>query len=289
MRGGTLAEGRREARNNEALKWRYASCPWFSSLSSRRAAGILRRRLEPVRVRPLRRFTDEKAFESSVAGYLGVQSVDCKKLEATKVTCTTNEGREVIVLCLSADCRRRPRLHDHLQVRVEAEDCRRAAGSLLTRRDARLPVVVIASQNLRVPPAALECHLSQWIRAASLSAALPGVQLGQNLRGLPIRLGTKSSPHFAHVLTVVACSAKINLVFRARASTLRFSLAATWRGVPCFARVKKADSRIGFRGLPVSQTEGAGNSSTSTWGRTCLQRLECSLRSAESFGSSSSS
>jgi hypothetical protein len=205
------------------------------------------------------------------------------------VTCTTNEGREVIVLCLSADCRRRPRLHDHLQVRVEAEDCRRAAGSLLTRRDARLPVVVIASQNLRVPPAALECHLSQWIRAASLSAALPGVQLGQNLRGLPIRLGTKSSPHFAHVLTVVACSAKINLVFRARASTLRFSLAATWRGVPCFARVKKADSRIGFRGLPVSQTEGAGNSSTSTWGRTCLQRLECSLRSAESFGSSSSS
>jgi hypothetical protein len=34
---------------------------------------------------------------------------------------------------------------------------------------------------------------------------------------------------------------------------------------------------------------GAGNSATSTWGRKCLQRLECSLRSAESFGSSSSS
>jgi hypothetical protein len=48
-------------------------------------------------------FTDEKAFESYVAGYLGVQSVDCKKLEATKATCTTDEGREVIVLCLSAD------------------------------------------------------------------------------------------------------------------------------------------------------------------------------------------
>jgi hypothetical protein len=69
--------------------------------------------------------------------------------------------------------------------------------------------------------------LAQYSREAALSSDDRGVQLGQNFRGLPIRLGMKPSPHFAHVLAVVADSAKMNPVFRARASTLRFSLAAT--------------------------------------------------------------
>jgi hypothetical protein len=60
-----------------------------------------------------------------------------------------------------------------------------------------------------------------------LSAALRGVQSGQNLRGRPMRLGVKLSPHFGHVLAVVADSAKIDFAFRARASTLHFFLAAT--------------------------------------------------------------
>jgi hypothetical protein len=50
------------------------------------------------------------------------------------------------------------------------------------------------------------------------------VQSGQNLRGLPIRLGVKLSPRFAHVLAVVANSAKIYFAL----SILRLFLAEGW-------------------------------------------------------------
>jgi hypothetical protein len=70
--------------------------------------------------------------------------------------------------------------------------------------------------------------LAQYSREAALSSDDRGVQLGQNFRGRPMRLGMKVSPHFAHVLAVAADSPKIDSAFRARAPTLHFFLAASW-------------------------------------------------------------
>ena len=46
-------------------------------------------------------FRHKNAFENYAANYLGVENVDCRKIETRKAICTTNEGGEVVVLCLS--------------------------------------------------------------------------------------------------------------------------------------------------------------------------------------------
>lgn len=69
-----------------------------------------------------------------------------------------------------------------------------------------------------------------------------------------MRLGVKLSPHFAHVLAVAADSAKMHRVFRARASTLRVSLAAT----SCLGvgwRTQKAGLRFSFFVFVTTSTE----------------------------------
>src|SRR6187551_2710516 len=58
-----------------------------------------------------------------------------------------------------------------------------------------------------------------------------------------------------------------------------FSFAADWRGYPLELFQKSEVAHPSFPGLPVSLIEERGtHASTPTWGRKCLQRLECSLR-----------